>query len=294
MVSDEDSNENIPLPPKIKKGKKHGRSEHVRVVKARKSKKVKEEVVKPSLDLKAMAVDVLLPGVRKAVEKIATRKRGAIDKDVKFYAAIADTAYVRNTEHRRNRILNLEGGSDWEMIRGDKYHSSYLNEKENKVITTFRGTDPKDVNDLHADLHIAVGGEEFTKRFKHARARMLDLLKMYPANDGYTHVLVGHSLGGTINNHIMDRFGDQISEVHNFNPGSGAASVLRGIRGKKACAEGLTEEDCEKQVKKVHNHYVIGDPVSMVGAKYDDGTNRHVYAPLVGSSNPHSLQQFMQ
>lgn len=235
------------------------------------------------------------------IQRIAKRPKGQIPADIREYAAIADTSYIRNFKNRDLRLKkHLKGETKWVLERGDKYMTSYLDEDKKTVVTTFRGTDPKDASDLRADLHIAMGGEQSTKRFKHARTRFAQLLEDYPSIE-YRHVLASHSLGGSINTHIAHFFKDDVDEVHNFNPGSGASHVLSGIRGKYGKRKsddggnGVEEEGEEEEVeKKIHNHMIIGDPVSMVAQFFPDNTVSHTYLPVVGSSNPHSMSQFLK
>lgn len=97
---------------------------------------------------------------------------------------------------------------------------------------------------------------------------------------GYKHYLAGHSLGGTINKYLRSVFGDAIHEVHNFNPGAGLGAVL------KAGFNWLTG----KNDPNSHDHFVKGDPLSVLG-HLDPGSAAH-HREAEEGSHPHSVDQF--
>ena len=131
-----------------------------------------------------------------------------------------------------------------------KRHTVWVNEDSKEVVTSFRGT--AGLDDLPADMAIAFGTPAFNKRFKDSARDYGDILEQYA---DHTHVLSGHSLGASINNHLHQIYGDRIDSIHNFNPGSGVNAVLSGL-GQK-----LDNQD----YSNIHSYYVHGDPISTLG-----------------------------
>lgn len=210
----------------------------------------------------------------------AGRAEGEIPDRVRELAHFADASYKRTKKGKAKAIVPINQDELWklDLHLTTKFHSVFWNDTTQEVVTAIRGTDVKELDDLASDAALAIGMESHNKRFKKERKQYLKILEKYPE---YKHILASHSLGGTINTHLKAHFGDKISEVHNFNPGSGVTAALAGIK------QSITQ----KKVKGVHNYHIVGDPVSHIsrnGADEDD-----IFEMRQGTSNPHSLQQFL-
>lgn len=216
--------------------------------------------------------------------KKGKRKKGELDADTRRYAAFASTAYVRKRGDRVSRLQKYLGESnDGFTLNEDlssKHQTVWVNDDRKEVVTAFRGTDPKDRNDLHTDLHIAVGMEKHSNRFKKTEKQYRQVLDQY---DDYKHILSSHSLGATLNTRMAEVYKDEVDEVHNFSPGSSVNAVLSGVRAS------IKKEDNSH----IHSYYAGVDPISMMG-KFDSSHTTHMIEPLKGTVNHHSLNQFLE
>lgn len=99
-----------------------------------------------------------------------------------------------------------------------------------EAIVSYRGTNPTNLDDLAADLHIVTGSRKH-KRFDEAE----DLARRVKAKYGDKKVqATGHSLGGTRALHVNKKLG---LNAHVFNPGAGIgdtvdADNVRVVRNK--------------------------------------------------------------
>jgi hypothetical protein len=147
------------------------------------------------------------------------------------------------------------------------------------VVTSYRGTDLKDSDDLHTDALLAVGLENFTSRFKRAEKSYQSILNDYPKHN---HVLASHSLGAAINLRVAEAY-PRVQEVHNYNPGSSVQAVRKNIKATLAGSD----------KSHIHSYFIEGDLISTMG-RGDPSHQFHVLPMLAGSANPHSLDQFLK
>jgi hypothetical protein len=208
-----------------------------------------------------------------------------LPKDVQNYAAFAETAYRRSKKQRVAALREHYTGEDikdwvFDHRLSNRHVSVFVHEGRGEVVTSFRGTQLDDRQDLEADVLLALGHEKHAQRLKSAKERMARILHKYPDKQ---HILTGHSLGGSINTYLFHQFPDQIKEVHNFNPGASVNQLLANLRSQ---IPGLGRDN----EKNIHNHIVVGDPISALARGH---ATTHVYEMKKGSLNPHSLQQFL-
>lgn len=85
----------------------------------------------------------------------------------------------------------------------------------NRPIVSFPGTNICNLNDLVADLYLAVGAEDSHPRFQEAK-KHIELLRN---ESGTEPTLVSHSLGASINEYV-GRFFPQVKQI-NVNKGAG-------------------------------------------------------------------------
>lgn len=211
------------------------------------------------------------------------RNRGDLDPTIKKYAAFAQSSYVRRRDDKESKLSKHLGdnhGYTLDRNLTNKHMSVWVNEDEKEVVTSFRGTNVKDAEDLATDAHIAVGLENMSQRFRRSEREFKTVLDHY---DGFNHVLASHSLGATLNTRMAHVYRDQVTDVHNYNPGSSVSAVLSGLKNK------ITGTDNSH----IHTYHVAYDPISMLAAG-DTSHDVHIIDPLRGSVNAHSLDQFLK
>jgi len=206
------------------------------------------------------------------------RKIGELDADTKKWAAFADTSYAENKRERLGE--HIKDHKSWVLDEpsSSKHRTVFVNEKTKQVVTSFRGTKISDISDLAADYKIATGGFSTSTRAITMVQEYSDIIKRYPS-DQYDHILSSHSLGGAVNMEVYNAYKDDITEVHNYNRGSGPMELISGIFGKG-------------KDMKVIDHIVEGDPISASASR--SRTNVvDIIQPLEGISQEHSMSQFL-
>ncbi len=224
-------------------------------------------------------------------DQVFGRDEGVLDDRTTMMAAFADSTYKDSKKRKWAAVkgsMKATDGMDhreWALDRTsvrDKHVTVWKNETTSELVIGYRGTDVEDPDDLIADAHILAGTTHASKRFKTAAKQYHHLKNVYPP-DEWTHTLVGHSLGGTVNNHVYHKNKDTIAEVHNFNPGSSTEAV-------DATLNNIIKNKTDN--KNVHQYFIKGDLISSFGQGDPSYTN-HVFEPRKDSKNPHSLQQFL-
>lgn len=137
---------------------------------------------------------------------------------------------------------------------------AYKSDRDKTIIIAVRGTQVTDnYDDIDADIQVALGSEEQTKRFAMADNIVATMLRRFP---DYKIMLTGHSLGGGIVYRLADKYKQLTGEV--FNP----AVNIKTIR------------DTAGTSSRVRTHIIHGDPVSgIVGRPL---ANTQVYSPAYG------------
>lgn len=191
------------------------------------------------------------------------------------YAKFAGTSYERLTDSRIQKVND----PDWEYDSdiSTKHQAVFVNRNTNEVVTSFRGT--KELDDLPTDLAIAFGMEKMSLRFKKQAKEYQTVLDKY---ENHTHSLSSHSLGGTLNNYVANKFKDKVHGVYNFNPGASATHAHKNLRAR---VKGHFEP-------KIHNFLIQGDLLSFAETR-NDSSNTLLEKPKDKSTNPHSLSQFL-
>jgi predicted esterase YcpF (UPF0227 family) len=97
-----------------------------------------------------------------------------------------------------------------------------------EAVIAYRGTDPRNYDDIYTDAMIAVGKEHETKRFKDAEKLFHRTATKY----GRENIsLTGHSLGGGQALHV-----GELHDIKNvsYNPGMSPRQIKQGLRGRYA------------------------------------------------------------
>ncbi len=263
--------------------------------------------VRPMLAKKRKADAREPKGGKKRKTQVAPLKRRTpadLDPNTKVLAAFADTAYPRNKSAKQNALKkDLKGVpealkdkvlSDYRLDESltQKEGTVWVNDKDKIVITSYRGTKVKDLNDLFTDAALLIGAEAHTRHFKRSRAHFANV---HDAYKDHKHILTGHSLGGATALHVYEdakRAGIDIHQVQVFNPG---ASTTMARKGLKVARDKIFEKETDPMGnKKVFLHHIAGDPVSILSNTRQGEYKVETYEPLKGSGNPHSLNQFLQ
>lgn len=162
-----------------------------------------------------------------AFNKIGTRTMGDIyNKGIQ--APVQATA-VTNTSHMPDlkTLYQMEAASynplqsqiaasnTWQLVQRDQYMATYKNNATKTIIVAIRGTDPKDTNDIAADVGIALGTLKMSDRYKRDIANLTRLHKLFKPTEWW-YCGVGHSLGGA----LLDEFikAGFLKEGVSFNP----------------------------------------------------------------------------
>lgn len=142
--------------------------------------------------------------------------RSSKDRKRRNYAVLSKVAYESNDKHNVEKAMSSYG-----LGRIIKYlpklstssYKTFYNNRTNKAVIAFRGTQPTNLSDLAADTAIFFGVERLFPRFNEALAHA----KLVEKTVGKGNVeLTGHSLGGSEALYVTEKTG-MPSTV--FNPG---------------------------------------------------------------------------
>jgi len=208
-----------------------------------------------------------------------TEKEAALQASLQAY---------EKPEARKHGVL---GYAHLDPALSNDEHAVYVNPATKQVMIAYRGTDPAQLKDLQADVHIGLGTHAHSARFKRALATY-DAVKAKYGND--TIKVTGHSLGGTLAKHVHQKK-DVHAEV--FNPGTslgvagvaiapflGPAAPFVAYRGAANIATNLkTRWECRKGNRnkpaychKLKTHRVRFDPISLNSGQYGKTTQKTV------------------
>jgi hypothetical protein len=179
--------------------------------------------------------------------------KGGIKKH-KRRAQLASEAYLK-PEERRHEI----GGYFLDNSLSDKRTAVYHNPKKNKTFMALRGTDFKDVGDLHMDKHILEGSQRNHAFFKKDEA---DYDKVAAKYKGSTMAATGHSAGGN-RSAVLSKKKDIYST--GFNTGRGIDQ--ESINDRNVCNGPNPPSHCGKHT----GHHVVGDGLSMLDRAVNTG-----------------------
>jgi len=204
------------------------------------------------------------------------------------YAQLSDMAYLGEDCFdcpRFRKALRKRGLSqDYRVLpeHSTEDHVAFFNDKTNNAVLAFRGTNPRNVGDLRADLAIATGLQSFAPRFADAGRVTRDLVKKYGKDN--VHV-TGHSLGGSQALHAAGRHG---VEAHAYNPGAGLPKWMFGGVGVLA----FLSEKLGSKAKPHKTHvYTTGvDPISRMSVHHP---NASVHFRKPTQLDVHGLSNFL-
>ena len=175
----------------------------------------------------------------------------------------------------------IPGMKDWsidpELSANPEVGVVLVNHKTKEFVPAYRGTDPKNLEDLATDAAIVSGKGELTPRFKQADSLAKRSLNKFK---GYKMTPTGHSLGGSLSLFISDK---HKTSGHHFDPAFFSEALGRGIRRGKLAKQTI--------------YRTFLDPVSAVSPLSTIfGKNRKIVT-VKGSEatvNPHSHEEMLR
>lgn len=219
---------------------------------------------------------------------------GNVEDRMHKYARFADVVYEPTAVKRKMALEKLmsddeEDKYEYDSKLSDKYQSVFVDRKSNEVITSVRGTELTDFEDLTSDIAVAFGLEKLGPRYKRAKKSMAKIIEKYPE---MKHTLSSHSLGGTINSALLNEYKDKIDRVYNFNPGSSISDVRAAAGLKQSHTDFVKSKKMPPEhVSKISTFTVKGDIVSSGMTPTTAGEYVSIKKP---GGNPHSISNFVK
>lgn len=190
--------------------------------------------------------------------------------DDKMMAEFAQEAYNIDRSGNKN-------GYVYDPSLSGKYEAVYHNPTSNKTIISYRGT-KLDPRDIESDVAIVSGNEAGDSRFLGALNHYDSVRQKYGQSAIST---TGHSLGGTISQHVNKN--RDVSKAYSYNAGSSITAVKDALKCK--LPKMLRPSFCDR----LSCHKIAGDPISLAGCHYGDAK---VYKTK-GVTASHSLGNFL-
>ena len=159
----------------------------------------------------------------------------------------------------------------------------FVNESKREVVFTVRGTNPKNVADLGADLFLVFDKLRITPRYRSERRALKRTLRKYPKRK-YSYLITGHSLGGSIAEGLSREFK---LKAKVYNPGKSIGHFKSGVKDRLACKLRPSGERCQ-DARRIEVHRTKKDPISLLGSS---GVNVNIVPQKEGES-AHSIANF--
>lgn len=200
--------------------------------------------------------------------------------EAKEYAKLAEISYLRTLAAKEKAAGQL----GYDIVDSSEYTTLYENKNKKRKVMSFRGTKLSDINDLGADLDIALGTKKFRKRINDTIEDANNMIDNNDWNNDETLVLASHSLGAHINDIYAASNPEAFDHVYNFNKGSGIEEVRKRFKNP-----------FERKVKIIKppttNFYVKGDLLSTLGT-YKDHEENVIIQAKKNAKNVHSIENF--
>lgn len=161
----------------------------------------------------------------------------------------------------------------------NRNRTMYYNKDTGKAVMAFRGTNPKNFDDLKTDALLALGMKQFSSRFKNANKYSKKAIQKY-GNDNVA--FTGYSLGGSQALYANSKYGN---ETKVFNPFVEPTVKKSGLLNK-----GLFSLFKRPVQNNATIYKTTSDPISM----FANLSNATVKELKPTSKNPHSLKNFLK
>jgi len=155
----------------------------------------------------------------------------------------------------KEKIIKKLEDTDYELNSVKRGVASFKNKKDGSIVTTIKGTNPKNKSDLISDIKLGLGLSKYDSQFKHRQKQVKNIYKDNPDVDKH---LSGHSLGASIVTGIMSKsksIRDNTKSAETFNTGYTKAF-------HKELIKDLKKEDKKEINNKLTHHHVKGDIIS--------------------------------
>jgi hypothetical protein len=132
------------------------------------------------------------------------------------FALLAQASYLEANQNDVSKLIkdnNSLYGFKLDVELSSQKNSVFFNPHCAEVVISFKGTNPKNVEDLWDDLAIVGGVETHTSRFKGAE-KLYDAVELKYGRERIK--IVGHSLGGSAAMFMGEK---NDVETHSYNPG---------------------------------------------------------------------------
>ena len=200
-----------------------------------------------------------------------------LDDETSTFAKLAESAYTPEKDRMEFLKSKDVDGYDQDDDLSDAEHAVYT--KDGKVIISYRGTVPSNVNDLKADARILLGELKNGPRYQRSLKAYEDAKKKYPDKEIN---LTGASLGARLANDIAI---ENKVKSHAFNIGSAPVDIKGSVFDYIKCT---LKRNC-KELKQRHKVYhTFGDIISV--SKLGSVGETKIYKPK--HKNVHSIANF--
>ncbi len=177
------------------------------------------------------------------------------------YSVLSQAAYTyyKNDENVEETEKEIEsyGLENYKIDKelSDPESLVLFNNQGNEITLAIRGTQLPNLQDILADVQIAVGYQGFTQRFTNEEAKLQDIMGKYPDKK---HVVTGHSLGGNIAYKLGRKYN---IEGHHFNTGASISEASYNLEHLITC--GLqSSKQCDALMKQTF-YTTNRDPISI-------------------------------
>ena len=146
------------------------------------------------------------------------------DDPQRKFALLAQASYLESNQKDVDRFIKNNKalyGFKLDTELSSQKNSVFFNPNTGETVLSFKGTNPKNAEDLWDDLAIAGGFETHTSRFKGAD-KLYNTVEQKYGKDRLK--IVGHSLGGSAAMFVGEKHD---VETHSYNPGISYRSAFQ-------------------------------------------------------------------
>ena len=218
--------------------------------------------------------DLLIKTYKMYIPHMKTRSSlDSLDHEERLYAVFSHASYRYLSDKPIRRINEFTLHPEY----SDENSVVYMNGERLGVVTriviSFRGTNPKKLDDILTDVFLTFGREHQTERFKMAVEKIEKIRDKHPF---VPIVVCGHSLGGAQAIHLSKRYN---LPSYTYNPAQGISETyLKDIN----------------RFPRIRVYRVVNDPVSCIaGLENVRGITLFPVVSNISMIKNHSLNNFL-